>query len=221
MPPLPPVPNVIKLNMKGLTGGLYNWANVWHMPFSGGAPSIANLEAIANEVIASWTANWAPLCPTSTELKEVVVTDLTSPTAAEGTVTTSVPGTSSYDKIPANAAHLVSKLIEARYRGGHPRTYQFIGGDGHLQDDGHWSTSAVTAFLAAWTQLILDLGSHGPYGSISIGGEVTVSYYTTDYTLVPPKRVRRVTPLVYTVIADGYSGHQEIASQRRRIGRKR
>jgi hypothetical protein len=221
MPPLPPVANVFKIQMKGKTGGKFNWANVFHVPFSGGVPSIGNCEAIASEVIASWTANWAPLCPTSTELTEVVVTDLTSNTAAEGTVTAAVLGTSSFDKIPANACHLVSKLIEARYRGGHPRTYQFIGGDGHLLDDGHWQTSAVTAFLAAWTQLILDIGSHGPYGSISPGGEVSISYYTTDYTVTPHKRIRRVTPIVYTVVADGYHGNQEIASQRRRIGRKR
>jgi hypothetical protein len=207
--------------MKGQTGGAYNWANVWHVPFSGGVPSIANLEAIGTEIANSWNTHFAPLCPTSTELTQVVVTDLTSSTAAEGTVDVSHFGTSTFDKIPANAAFLVSKLIEARYRGGHPRSYLFIGGDGHLQDDGHWSSSAVTAFLAAWTNLVLDYGSASPYGAISIGGEVTVSYYETDYTVTPPKRVRRTTPVVYTVVAGGYSGHQEIASQRRRIGRKR
>lgn len=221
MPPLPSVPGVVKIQMKGTTGGSYNWANVFHVPFSGGSPTIANCEAIANEVIASWTANFAPLCPTSTKLTQVVVTDLTSSTSAEGTVDVSVPGSSSFDKIPANAAFLISKLIEARYRGGHPRSYLFIGGDGHLQDDGHWSTSAVTAFLACWTQLILDIGSHSPYGAVSLGGEVMISYYTTDYTVTPHVKIRRTVPIVYTVISGGYSGHQEIASQRRRIGRKR
>lgn len=221
MPPLPDVADVFKIQIKGKTGGSYNWANVFHVPFSGGTPTIADCEAIANEVISSWTTNWAPLCPTSTQLTQVVVTDLTSSTGAQGIVDTAVVGTSSFDKIPANACFLVSKLIEARYRGGHPRSYLFIGGDGHLQDDGHYSSSAVTSFLACWTQLILDIGSHGPYGGISPGGEVMVSYYETDYTATPPKRIRRTVPVVYTVISDGYSGHQEIASQRRRIGRKR
>jgi hypothetical protein len=221
VPPLPPVPSVLKIAQSGVMSGGFNWANVFHMAYGGSAPSIADCETICNKVAALWVADSAPVCPAATKLEKVVVTDLSSPTSSEGTVLFSDSGTSSFNPIPANATFLISKLIEARYRGGHPRSYLAIGGDGHLQDGAHWNAAFVTTGLAVWDNLIAGLIGGNPYGATNIGLECSVSYYTTDYTVTPHKRIRRAVPVVYDIPVNGYSAHAEIASQRRRIGRKR
>jgi hypothetical protein len=221
VPPLPSVPDVIKIAMRGHMSGGYNWANVFHMAYGPTPPAENDCQTIAAHVEAQWVANFQPVCPSATHLDEVVVTDLSSPTAAEYTLLTTDSGTSSFNPIPANATALVSKLIQARYRGGHPRSYLAIGGDGHLADGAHWNSAFVNTYKTAWQTMIENLIAGSPYGSTDLALECAVSYYTTDYTFTPPKRVRRVTPVVYDIPVDGYTGHAEIASQRRRIGRKR
>src|SRR5215469_2188623 len=116
MPPLPPVPNVLRIVVQGntSTAGEYPWANVLHFTYSGGAPTSANCATIAADVSAAWGAHMAAECPNTTVQNFVQVTDLTSATAGEGTSLTSTPGTRGDDEIPANAAVLISYPVAVR-----------------------------------------------------------------------------------------------------------
>lgn len=220
MPPLPPVPNVLKVEIKGTYTSGYDWANVLHFTYGGGAPTSGDCASIASTVWGEYNSEFIPSTVPQQSLELVVVTDLASSTAATGEYVQHQVGTSSADKLPGNVCVLVSKYVPVRYRGGHPRTYLAIGADENLQDQGHWNSSFVTNTLTNWTNFIDGIiGTVA--GTTAVGQECAVSYYTTDYSTTPPSRVRRVAPVVYDIPVDGYSIQAEIASQRRRIGRKR
>lgn len=221
MPPLPAVPAVVKVAVKGHFSSGYNWANALHWTYGGTPPTSASCATLAGEIFTAYTGAFLGDMPTITYVDEVTVTDLSSSSGGEGNGgTANTPGTSSADKLPGNVTTLISKAIAQRYRGGHPRTYLPCGTDENLQDQGHWNSSYVTHILGQWTTFV-DAVVGLSVGGTSLGQECAVSYYTTDYTTTPPSRVRRVTPLVYDIPLDGYSAQAEIASQRRRIGRRR
>lgn len=220
MPPLHPVPGVIKVAVKGKFTSGYNWANVMHWEYGGPPPTSAECAAFASDIYDNFFAQFGPLMVPQTSIEECIVTDLSSSTGGEGNHTAHNAGSSTADKVPGNCTFLISKTIFARYRGGHPRTYLNVGADEDLLDQGHWNGSFVITATTAWNTFVTDnIGD--VQGSTTLGQECAVSYYETDYTTTPPSRVRRPVPVVYSIATDGYTGNAEIASQRRRIGRKR
>lgn len=220
MPPLPNVPDVVKVQVKGTFTSGYNWANVMHFSYGGSAPSSATCAAIATQALYQYQFYMLPLMGATTSINEAIVTDLSSSSGGEGNNINDQPGTRTGGGIGANATFLISKTIFTRYRGGHPRTYLPIGLSPDLANEGHWTSGFVTSATAAWQSFIDNMIGFSS-GGVSIGQECAVSYYETDYTTTPPKRIRRTTPVVYEIAVDGYRGNAEMASQRRRIGRKR
>jgi len=144
--------------------------------------------------------------------------DLTSPTSASVSVPASVAGTRGDDEIPANVAYLVDYPIVRRYRGGHPRTYLIVLGNADFLDAAHWS-SAATSEVATHFEAFLNAVVGFSSGGTTINNLVNVSYIDKALNPTPPHY--RTTPIVDVITVADAIGNQQMASQRRRIGRHR
>jgi hypothetical protein len=213
VPALPFVPNVVKVVVEGTTP-VYPWANIFHWAYTGTPPPGATCAVFAEDIDGYWATNFAPLMATAATIEKVTVVDLASDIGGEGEYAHSTPGSGGTDDLPASAAVLLSKGIDRRYRGGHPRSYIFAGQLADLLDSGHWTgafTAAVDAAYAAFTASVNALTHSGT----AMFGEVTVSYISKEVNPVAP--YRRAVPLVLPVTS--FAAESEIASQRRRVGR--
>jgi hypothetical protein len=209
MPALPDVPSVVRINLdfalsETLRGGVRQF---WS--FSGGPPSIANLEQLATDVSTTYDSEFAPLTPANYALKEVVCTDLTSDTSAQGLWSGTVQGTRSGANLPEDVAVLQSFTIARRYRGGKPRTYWPFGTITDLSADGTvWDTELITAVTDAWNTFKADLLALTGIG-ITITDHVNVSYYSGFASVQNPvtKRWRNIpTPRTGDAVVDGITG---------------
>lgn len=220
MPALPNVPNVIKSVAKGVSGEAtpLDWANIIHFAFSGVSPTTAFLTTLAGVISSQWNTHMAPEQVSNVTLENVELTDLTSSTSASVSYPTSVTGTRGDDEIPANVAYLVNYPITRRYRGGHPRNYLIVGGNADFLDAAHWSTAFTAEVINHWDAFLAAIVGYSA-GGTTITGLVNVSYY--DKALNPTPPYLRTTPIVDTINLATMTGEQQMASQRRRIGRHR
>lgn len=222
--PLPPVPNVLELRIAGTTPGEL-WANIFHMQYSGTPPTSSGLPLLTNQLVAAWTANMAAECPSPIVLTSATATDLNSNTGAQSVHLANVPGTRGDDIMAANAAMLISYPSSLRFRGGHFRSYLLVGGNADNQDGMNWHSAFVVEVQAHWisfmqslvgftfsgttlTQLV-GLKRHGKYlPNTGHGGPNTPPYVLT-------------TPIVVPLVINQITAHQQIASQKGRIGRRK
>jgi hypothetical protein len=213
MPPLPPVPNVMKFTIEGSTG-LHPWTNVLHWTYTGGVPTDANCIAFSGVLFAAWSTDFAALMLAGSTITKATCVDLTSALGSSGETLGTVDGTRTGGTVPSSASVLIKKTISRRYRGGHPRTYIFAGADTDLDDSAHWAAGLTGAVFTAYTAVrtAMDLVTEG---STSLGTEVIVSYVDTVTNPVPPHR--RTVPLIFPV--GTFSVEALVATQRRRIGR--
>lgn len=220
--PLPPIPGVAKVTIEGEIDNedVYPWANVLHFEYSGTVPSNATAAAIATEISVLWGAHMAPECPSPTQLTKVTYTDLTSPTSAEGEWLGNIPGTRGDDSIPANAAGLITYAAPSRYRGGHPRSYLYVGGNADLEGAAKWSTLFFAEFLAHWQAFLEAVEAYSTSGTV-VGQFGTPRYYGKFLPNSGPPRYRLDTPVWMPLSVPLAVSAQEIASQRRRIGRRK
>lgn len=221
MPPLPPVPGVIKVFLLGNVDNqnVDNWGNQLHFRYSGSPPASTDCQTLSFTIQQSWATYIAPLLPSPGKLEQVTVTDLTSNSAGEGETVGPVPGTRGDDSIPANACLLIRYPVTVRYRGGHPRTYLFAGGNADLQGATNWSTLFTSEAQGQWRNFLGAIIGRA-FGPATVQSLCAVSYYQgTDPATGKP--LRRATPLVLTLNAAAAVAEQEMASQRRRIGRGR
>lgn len=220
MPALPNVPGVIKSVAKGVSGEAtpLDWANILHFAFSGVSPTTAFLTTLAGVVASAWSTHMAPEQVSNCTLTEVDLIDLTSPTAAGVDHPVSVVGTRGDDEIPANVAYLVNYPIARRYRGGHPRQYLLVGGNADFLDAAHWSAAFTSEVINHWDAFLAAIIGYSSAGT-TINGLVNISYIDAALNPVPPHY--RTTPIVDAIDPSIMIGEQQMASQRRRIGRHR
>jgi hypothetical protein len=213
--PLPPVPNVLKAVVEGVTSFAKNWVTIFHFLYSGGAPSIAILEAFATGIGTEYALNFMPLAPPSTVMSGCELTDLSSDAMPSVFVANTTAGTSTADKLPANCATLISSHIARRYRGGHPRNYLYIGTDENLLNESEWNPSFVTTVNNAFSVFMgALLGSTS--GGTTLTEHVNVSYFGGAPTVGGVSQ-RRAVPVVDNILTTNTS--PMVASQRRRLGR--
>jgi hypothetical protein len=216
--PLPAVPNVLRMVIGGLTG-TYDWDNVLHWQYAGPAPSASTLTTFAGGTATNWQSDMAPEVPSPTSLTKVTITDLSSESAAEGEWVGGIAGTRGDDPLPGNAAGLISyPVVNARYRGGHPRSYLVVGGVADIEDPAHWSTAFTAEYQAHWRSFTSATGGFAAAG-MTIVSQVAVSYVGKYKPLVPGTNYPTPEILSFGGTSTGVS-HQELASARRRIGRR-
>jgi hypothetical protein len=227
MPPLPPVPNVLVIQMK-FTVGNANVISRVNVRYVSDAPTRNDLIAYATHIDAMIGSHLLPLCSEQVKTVEVMVTDLTSDTAARGIATSSQAGTRPGLPNGAAVAALINFKVARRYRGGKPRIYFpfFVAAD--LTDRLTWSSDAITEATASWNAFMSAVIDGAPAASRVIE-QVNVSFYAgfTVITDLRTGRSRNVSQLrpdgaVVDRIA-GFSINPKLGSQRRRNlhGRRR
>jgi len=220
MPALNPVPNVVKVALKGASSAAdQDIVNIFHLAFTGASPTPLQLNALAGFVTAAWTADLAGLFKSTFQLTKVTIEDLTSSTAAVGEDDTGSVGSRAGAELSAGAAVCISKHIARRYRGGHPRSYLMALTQPDLETTSTWLPTPADDCRLGWIAFITNILTH-PWAGGTLTGEVNVSYFLgfTNHTF-PSGRVRpipnpRATPLVDPII--GYRTNPHVASQRRR-----
>lgn len=219
MPALPNVPGVLRVAVIGSANDDTDVVSRFFLAYSGTAPNIPDLDAFALGVGNLWATNILPMQTPAYVLTEVEVTDLSGPTAARGSNSSSSPGTRSGSGFTAATAVVVDFKIARRYRGGHPRVSIFAGVSTDLVSVQRWSPTFLTDFSNAWNAFmsgVLELTWTGA----TIVDQVNVSYYA-GYHLVtfPSGRSRDVPTLREVPIIDGILGfgvNAHVGSQRRR-----
>lgn len=208
MAPLPAVPGVVRVTLQG-TSSLRNWANVFHVQYAGTIPPAATLVTYAGTLQALWAENLLPLLDESTSTTQIVITDLSSNTGAQVEDAFPAPGTRTGALLPASVAALVNYNSSFRYRGGHPRTYWFVGVETDLLNQSTW-TDDFTTDVQNLASATADGFVAGPIDGTTFNNQCAVSYRTAD----APRVVPIVMPISTVTASSG------IASQRRRMRRR-
>ena len=203
-----PVPGVVLVRLKGLVG-TQPWNNIYHLQYTGSAPSVADLQAVGTAIHNAWSTNFAPLAFTNVSLQGSDLADLTSPLASQVSNTFTFTGTRTGTALPNSTACVVSWQINVRYRGGHPRTYLTAGVAADIQAGGRlWTSAFVTSVNNAATAFRTALNS------IAVSGS-TYKMVSVSRTLDGAPRAQGVP---YTINTN--SVHGRVDTQRRRLGKE-
>lgn len=221
MPPLPSVPNQLKVTMGWEIGGDAKIETIHHFTYSGGAPSTATCVAIAAQIQSYAATDLEALLYTSGFLDTVTVLDIATSSGAEGTATSRWAGTRAGVEMPVNCCVLLNHQIARRYRGGKPKSFLPFGVQADLFTKNSWSSALVNAVSAAWATFITNVNT------ISISGTSVTAYSSISYyqgyntpTTSPSGRVKqssklRTTPIVDSIVAS--TAQARVGSQRRRL----
>ena len=222
MPALPDVPNTLKIAFRYSTTGLLEAGNRIYYTYSGGPPTVGNLNTMATDISTAWGTNMAGMMSSDYHLIGITITDLTSSTAAEGSWSGSIVGANSGHPPGIDAAMLQNFTIARRYRGGKPRTYWPWGVAGNVNsDDVTWTSAILTTAQGAWNGFntaLLGLTGVG----CTLTAHVNVSYYKGFASVQNPvtKRWANIpTPVTGPITPDTITGNSfraEISVQRRR-----
>jgi hypothetical protein len=209
MPRLPDTPQVLKIAIQGSVGSR-NWANILHCHYIGPAPIAADLITFATAIWDAWVASVTAFQDTQTALTKVTVTDLTSPTSAQGEFLGDTPGTRTGSYLPADTSALASYPASFRYRGGHPRTYLPVGVQADLATPQTWQTTFVSALHAAFLTFIESIVG-ATVGTAFVDALGAVSYVASG--------ARRATGLFMPYPAGTFSLSDTLANITRRVRR--
>jgi hypothetical protein len=220
MPPLPPVPNVIKTAIRYVTEGNENIVNVMHWSYTGSADA-TDLLSFANALQAAWGTDVMARLTNTITLEDVTATDLSSSTAPE-VVSTNAPvvGSDANPPLAIDSASVVKCKIVRRFRGGHPRIYVPGASEARLFDDRTWNNTWI-AVLPADVQAVATSVAV-TFGTLTIVKPVSVSYFEGFHVVVNPITGRaRNVPLVrvggpVVDVIQSFSLNPIIGSQRRR-----
>jgi len=206
MAPLPDAASIVRLRVAGTVNGA-PFNNIFHLQYSGPAPSNANLNSLCTSVLTAWQTNFKSLCPSSVVLANADAQDLTNTSAASGTATDTTAGTRAGTAMPNSVACCITWHINNRYRGGHPRTYLPAGVIADVTGGNRWTDAFVTAADSAAAAFLVAVNA------LSIGGAtykmVCLSYTRNKVALIPP--------VPYSIQSSLVDHRPD--SQRRRMGR--
>lgn len=209
MPALPNASQIIRCVYNGTYGGA-KWANVFHVRYTSGTPTQADMNALAFDLGTTWNARLAALHLNTVSLSGTTTTDLTSNTGLVGSDATTHPGTvAATSPLPANVALVGSFKIPRRYRGGHPRMYLCGQSGANTTNANNWTSTWITTSTTAWGNWLADINAL-TFTSMPGIQLVNLSYYSA--------KVLRPMP-VYDVIG-AIVVHNRIDTMRRRLGKE-
>jgi hypothetical protein len=222
MPALPDVPNTLRISLRFSTTGVLEAGVRFFYTYSGGPPTVGNLNTLATAIAGYFGTNLAGLMSTDYHLIAITIVDLSSSIAAEGEWTGSVAGANAGHPPAIDAVLLQNFQISRRFRGGKPRTYWPFGIEGNLNvDDVTWESSFLTTAAAGWAAFNAALVATTGVGMVIVA-HVNVSYYHGFASVQNPvtKRWKNIpTPVAGPVSPDIIIGNvfrPEISVQRRR-----
>lgn len=204
--PFVPVPNVAEVEVRMTQAG-QKIENTLYFDF-GAEPDAATMLDLANDIEGWWETSLAPLISETVQLREIVVTSLTSETGAQVTVTPAIAqfGLHGDPPMPNEVSFAISFRTELRGRSFRGRNYAV--GIVKSQTDGNNLIGATpTQYQTAYSELL---------GTAITGDQswVVVSRYSgvDPDTRKPIPRVTGIaTPVTAVVVVDS-----TVDSQRRR-----
>lgn len=216
--PMPPVPNVLQVQIQGTIPGEI-WENVLHFGYVGPPPDVSNTTTFAQAIAANFNVHVGPLISANVTMSQVVVTDMGSTTGAEGVGILNAVGGRGAGEVPANSAVLISYPSPSRFRGGHFRTYLLAGINSDLQNPMTWTTAFTALVNTNWQAFISTT-----IGITVAGAQITSLIGLRRHgkflpNMGPPNYVL-TTPVQLTLSAQNIIVHQQVASQKGRIGRR-
>jgi hypothetical protein len=222
MPALPVVPNTLKVAFRYSTTGVLECGNRLFFTYSGGPPTVGNLNTMATDLSTLFGTDLAGLMSEDFHLIGIQIIDLSSSMAAEGSWSGSIAGANAAHDMPLDIALLQNFTIARRYRGGKCRTYWPFGTPGNLNaDDVTWTAAFLATAATAWTNFYNGVQALTGIGITSLT-HVNVSYYHGFASVQNPvtKRWRNIpTPVAGPVTPDLITGNTfrpEVSQQRRR-----
>jgi hypothetical protein len=222
VPPLPPVPGVIRLQLRHTLGTDVDVLDRVYFQYAGDGPTNADLNAFCTSAVTEWGDFLAAMAHPNCILTETLAQDLSSDTGAIGSDPSHVVGTRSGGPLPAEVVSLINFQIARRYRGGKPRIYLPYGTDGDVLDPQHWTAAFVTALTTAWSSFVSALEAAVWSGGAPLE-QTSVSYYlgstasetgTGLYMRGHTHPTLRPAPTTYLVTS--FTVNPTPASQRRR-----
>jgi hypothetical protein len=206
VPPLPDAAAVVRVRVTGTVNGA-PFNNLFHLQYSGAAPSVANMNTICADVLSAWQTNFKSLCPSTVVLAGADAQDLTNAGASTGAATDTTAGTRSGTAMPNSVAACVTWKINNRYRGGHPRTYLPAGVIADVVTGNRWTDAFIAAADTAAAAFLVAMNA------ISVGG-ATYKMVCLSYVRA---MVKLTTPVPYTIQSSLVDHRPD--TQRRRLGR--
>lgn len=190
MPALPPAPNVLKVQLRWTLQGSHGGGSRFFLLYTGGPPTDANLDTLATDLATAYTSDMAGVFADGTVLDQIIVTDLSSPTAAIGTWSGTIAGTLSGTALPVEIAGNFHSVIARRYRGGRPKIFLPVGVAASVNsDEDTWTSSAQASFNAAWVAFKTAIFAFTGIGC-TITEHVNVSYYKGFASVQNPVTLR-------------------------------
>jgi hypothetical protein len=216
MPPLPVVPNVIKI-IHSSTRSDSPVENILHMKYSGSAPASADLGTFMGGTYGpAWDTVFVDEASTDATMVQIEMLDLSSSTGAQDILIDTSAGGRTGDFAPSSACVLASWGVNRRFRGGHPRSYFPFGTAGtYASGSSKFWDPAFIADVQTKLETFIGLIQGTTVGTTVFENLVNVSYY--DIALNPTPPYRRTTPLVDDITT--LDVKQRICSQRRRLGK--
>jgi hypothetical protein len=221
MPPLPSPGDVIRIHLSLKDNNNNVFGSRFYLKYSGGPPTQADLNTLSTNVRTAFSSDLAGLMATYLELSEVICTDLSSNTGAEGTDSTAVAGTRSGTGLLINDAANIGFEIVRRYRGGKPKIFLPFGVTTDTSSDRTFTNTFVTAVNTGWGSFIAAILA-GSYSSFNPVDNCNISYYSGFTVAISPTtgRARNVPTKRTTPVVDTITGHAcstTVGSQRRRL----
>jgi hypothetical protein len=194
--------------------------NVLHFSYTGSSPTSTDCQNIATKLSNQFATGVLSQIPASTVLTSVVVTDIGIANGYQGIWSGSHPGVNVGAYLPASSTFVVRYTVNARYRGGHPRSAYPPMPQTALSDANKWVASNAATYLGD-IQTALQGMAGFVSGATTITQQVVVSYWSGRqqkqnqhgvYKWIP---IPRTPPLVLPVV--GWSYKPTVGSARKRI----
>lgn len=225
MPPLPDVTGALRVEFRISDNASIDAGSRFFLSYSGPAPDTGDLNTLAAAVATAWNGNMPAVVLEGESLVEVICTDLSSSSGAQGVWSGSHGGSLSGSALPSSACALINHQISRRYRGGRPRNYHRAGSTGVLDGTNRWTTDFQGDVLTAWQGWIAAVLAVTGI-SITLENIINISYYESFLPFETPSgryknisQLRKVdgtpAPLVGTIVAS--TVNIKLGSQRRRL----
>jgi len=197
------------------------WAVVhhWRLGSSTADWSQANIQTLCDAASSAYSSNLAKHCNSTLTLDLITAVDIGAAAPAIGSNGTAHPGTGTgFGANNSATCIVVRNHINARYKGGHPRSYWPHGTSIDALNNFQWTQSFVTQFAVDMASNMNAIIAALP-GSGGSAAQHCVPLYTYQYVNDDVhhtyRKVRTGLKAVYTV--QSYSCLQRFGNQRRRL----
>jgi len=152
--PFVPVANTVLAELR-MTIDLQQVENTLYFEF-GGPPSVSDMNDLGDALISWWNSFYAPLSWTGLQLREVVVTDLTTATSAQVTRVPATPalGTVGDNAVSTNTSLVVSFRTANRGRSFRGRNYIVGITEGQKLGANQINPPVIEAWIEAYEAMI-------------------------------------------------------------------